>query len=257
MTGNRRLSIILPSFNDPRIEESISSIRRFDDINVVSIVVIDGGSSTEIQALIQGLLSKDDLFVSEPDNGIFDALNKGLDKCETEYIGWLGSDDVFSGDVYSSEVVAGLAEHDLYVANLYFVLNGRVTRKTLSWPSKHGLVKWGFHNPHYATFGRASLLKGERFLVDSRSSDIEYFLRIFKRNPRVATTAKVATWQGQGGFSNSSLKNVIRSNLEMIRLYERHDGVIVGAIAVALKLLYKVMSRAYFALVRVQINDGV
>ena len=83
------------------------------------------------------------------------------------------------------------------VANAAFFRNGYVTRKTYSLPARLGLVKLGLHNPHFATFGRASVLKSERFNVGLRGSDIEYFLKIFSKRPRVTTLNEVATLQEQ------------------------------------------------------------
>ena len=134
MTCRKSLSIILPSFNDFRILRAIESIRRFDDINAVKILIIDGGSAPEIIKSVKLLLKEADVFISEPDEGIFDALNKGLRICDSEFIGWLGSDDMFTGLVLSSEVIGILKKYDLLVADLYFFNNGYVTRKTSAWP---------------------------------------------------------------------------------------------------------------------------
>ena len=102
---NKRLSIILPIYNDARIADAIRSVRRFDNIGTVRLVVIDGGSKKEVKDMISTLLAPGDVFISEPDDGIFDALNKGLGCCGTEFIGWLGSDDVFTGKVLAGDVV--------------------------------------------------------------------------------------------------------------------------------------------------------
>src|ERR1017187_3672347 len=109
MIEAKRISIIVASYNDPRIVGAIRSIRHFDDMDTVKIVVIDGGSAPDVQRLIKESLTEDDIFVSERDRGIFDALNKGLDACDTEFIGWLGSDDVFTGSIKASAVVSALS----------------------------------------------------------------------------------------------------------------------------------------------------
>ena len=257
MTGNRRLSIILPSYNDSLIERAIRSIRGFDDIRAVRIVVIDGGSSEETKRLIRACLSSEDIFISERDKGIFDALNKGLDACDTEFIGYLGSDDMFTGDVPASRVLRALAECDLMVANAAFFRNGYVTRKTYSLPARLGLVKLGLHNPHFATFGRASVLKSERFNVGLRGSDIEYFLKIFSKRPRVTTLNEVATLQEEGGFSNRSVVAILRTNFELASVHARYTNWLLGPMAVIVKLAYKLLSKAYFRLFRVRIATSL
>lgn len=253
--GNRRLSIIVPSYNDSRIGRAIRSIRRFDDIDTVRIVVVDGGSSVEIKQTIKGGLSSEDVFISESDKGIFDAFNKGLDACDTEFIGWLGSDDLFTGRVLASQVVTALAEHDLFVANVAFFRDGMVTRITYSLPARLGLVRYGPNNPHFATFGTASLLRSERFRVGMRGSDIEYFIKIFNKQPRVAALNVVATAQEEGGFSNRSTIDVLRTNFELIPVFARQTNWLIGPMAVSLKLACKVVSSVHCKLHRTRLPE--
>ena len=254
MTAHKRLSIIVPSYNDSRIERAIQSIKRFDDTQSVKIVVIDGGSPSELKQSITASLSSSDTFVSEPDKGVLDALNKGLDVCDTEFIGWLGSDDMFTGNVLASQVIALLAEYDLLVANLEFFRNGYITRVHHALPSRLGLTKFGLHNPHFATFGSASLLKSERFKIGLRGSDIEYFIRIFNRKPRVTSLSVTAVLQEEGGFSNSSIADILRTNLELISIYAHYTNWLLGPMAVMIKLSYKFSSKAYRWVFREQIQ---
>lgn len=246
MTSAKRLGIILPSFNDIRIAKAIASIRRFDDVNCVKLLVIDGGSRPEVCEAILPLLRDGDVFIHERDLGIFDALNKGLDLCDTEFIGWLGSDDLFTGQVQASIVLQELAQHDLFIADLAIFGEGRVQRITHSRPSTLGLVRFGLHNPHYSTFGRASLLRSERFELNLLAADISYFVRIFARHPSVACTARVGTLQGAGGFSNTSYKRILRINWQLLRIYGAATHPLVAPLALLLKLGYKFWSSIYY-----------
>src|ERR1700722_18695786 len=142
MTANKRLSIILPSYNDARVERAIRSIRCFDDAQIVRIILIDGGSNRETLELIRRSLTPADVLVSEPDKGIFDALNKGLDLCETQFIGWLGSDDVFTGNLPASEVVRALEQNDILVANVAHFRGDFITRVTHGAPSRLGMTRF-------------------------------------------------------------------------------------------------------------------
>lgn len=242
------LSIILASFNDPRIVDAIASIRRFDDVAAVRLVIIDGGSSEYVQDLIRQNLAAGDIFLCEKDRGIFDGLNKGLDRCDTEYVGWLGSDDRFTSRVLASEVIAALERHELFIANVAFFREGRVLRITHSLPSRLGLVKYGLHNPHYATFGRAELLKSERFDLGLMGSDVDYFHRIFDKKPSVATTSAIATLQFAGGYSNSSYWKILRINWQLLASYARHNNILIAPLLLLVKLGYKALATSYFRL---------
>lgn len=249
VAGERTLTIIIPSFNDLRILRAIRSVREFDDVGVVAIVVVDGGSRPEVIAAIAGSLSAQDVLISGPDRGIFDGLNKGLQAVQTPFIGWIGSDDLFSGEVRASMVIDRLEHHDLFVANTVHFVDGKVTRVTHSWPSRLRLARYGLNNPHFSTFGRSDLLMRERFSLGLRGSDIEYFLKVFRRVPRVTTSSKVCTLMEEGGFSNSSFRSIVKTNLELYNVYRANGSAIGAAFAIAMKLGYKACSAALFKVV--------
>jgi glycosyltransferase involved in cell wall biosynthesis len=250
MTQSKRLSIILLSYNDPRIADAINSVRRFDDVATVRLVLVDGGSKQEIRDLIQPLLSSDDVFVCERDKGIFDALNKGLERCTTEFIGWLGSDDAFTCQVRASDVVRSLQSYDLLVAGTALVRGNEVRRVSHALPSRLGLVKYGLNNPHFSTFGRARLLKSERFEVGMLGADIAYFLRIFDQKPTVETRSAIATLMNEGGFSTKSYVSALRVNLGLMSVYRKSTNFAVAPIAIIIKLTYKACSTLYYKIFR-------
>lgn len=248
--GGKVLTIIIPSFNDLRILGAIDSVRDFDDAGLASILVVDGGSHPTVVSQISERLTDRDVLISEPDQGIFDALNKGLDAVDTDFIGWIGSDDRFSGEVKSSEVLGRLKASDLFVGATAHVKGATVTRITPSWPARRGLVRYGLNNPHFSTFGRSELLKQERFRLGLRGSDIEYFLRVFARAPVVSATDKICTLMEEGGFSNSSYRAILRTNAELFRVYRAQSSMPIATLAIVVKLGFKVYSAALSRLLR-------
>lgn len=250
--AEKRISIILASYNDARIAEAIKSVRLFDDCNTVRLVIIDGASRPEVVDIIRENILPGDYFVTEKDDGVFDALNKGLAACKTEYIGWLGADDRFTGRVKASEVVGVLADYDLYVANVAMFREGRVRRVTFAYPSSVGLDRLGLHNPHYATFGRAELLKNETFRLDILGSDIDYFLRVFGKRPRILSKNVVATLMLEGGFSSANPKKILQINAQLYSVYSAFGNPLTAAVAVALKFSSKVLSVIYYSVVSVK-----
>jgi glycosyltransferase len=249
------LSIILPSYQDDRIANAIQSIRRFDDQGCVKIIVIDGGSDNKIICKIQSLLSIDDILIAEPDKGIFDGLNKGLDISDTEFIGWLGSDDEFTGQVLSSDVIKNLKKYDMFVANCVVFKGDRVRRLTHAFPSTIGLVRLGLHNPHFSTFGKACLFKSIRFNLNLMGSDIEYFIKIFSNKPSVKHTSLVSTMQAEGGYSSKSNLKILRINYELIRVYSNASNPVIAVFAVVVKLSYKLLSTLHYKIFPKYISD--
>ena len=251
----KRLSVIIASYNDKRIERAIRSVRYFDDVNTVRLVVIDGGSSPDVIELIRSHLTPDDVLISERDRGIFDGLNKGLDNCSTEFLGWLGSDDLFTGKVMASDVLRNLENNDLYIANVAFFRGTKVRRITYALPSRFGLVKFGIHNPHYGTFGRVSLLRSERFDLSLLGSDIDYFHKIFDRKPRIVTDTKIATLQFEGGFSNASYRKMLNINWQLLATYARFNNVVIAPVLLLTKVGYTALMRARFTLFPVDVRS--
>jgi glycosyltransferase involved in cell wall biosynthesis len=242
----KEISIILPSFRDKRIIQAIASIRAFDDISTVRILVIDGGSDAELVESIKAALTPDDVLISEADKGIFDALNKGLNQVATDYVGWLGSDDLFTGDFLASEVVKQLAQNDIFVSSLILFRGERILRFTHARPSAFGLARFGLHNPHYATFGRAELFCKFRFEVENISADIEYFLKVFEQDPKVSFTSSVGVLQADGGFSTQSISHSVAVNLSVFAIYRKYMNVLFATASVFIKVFHKVLSLFYY-----------
>jgi glycosyltransferase len=246
--AGKQLSIILPSYNDARIKEAIESVRRFDDIDTVRLVIIDGGSKPEVVDILKGAVRPGDILVSEPDKGIFDALNKGLDRVETPYLGWLGSDDLFTGQVKASDVVAALQTSDLFVTTVAVFRGDRVRRMTRPWGAANGLTRYGLHNPHYGTFGHSKLMQASRFRLDLMGSDIAYFLEVFGGDARVSSTSAICTLQAEGGFSTRSLGKMLTINRELWQVYRARSNMMAASAALLLKLGYKGINAFWFKL---------
>lgn len=94
MKENFSISIVTPCFNaESYIEEAIKSVRDQNYKNVEHIVVDGGSTDATVEILEQHPEIK---YISEPDNGIYDALNKGLKLANGDLIGWLNADDEYA-----------------------------------------------------------------------------------------------------------------------------------------------------------------
>lgn len=251
------LSIIIPSFRDLRILRAIKSVRRFDDIGDVQVVIVDGGSDATFIDRIRTALEPQDILIWEPDEGIFDALNKGLERATGDMIGWIGSDDIFHTEVTASEIVTALQTVDLVVAGTAMVDNDRIKR--VYWlpsnPSKAAF--FGVHNPHFSTFGRSDVLRRARFDKSCPIADIGYFLDIFETNPIVHVDRRIVTLQQVGGYSNGSIAKSVAMNALSYPLYRSHVSPLRALTAMVLKVAPKVVSAALYKLYPKTIKDDL
>lgn len=249
------LSIVVPSFHDNRIFRTIRSIRRLDDCGSVQIVVIDGGSNKKLLEGIQQQLETRDILISEPDQGIFDALNKGTDAAEGRYLGWLGSDDIFSEQVKASQLIEVLKTHEVCVGNTVLLNQRRVVRVFKSWPVARGLVKYGLHNPHFSTFGHTELFRKRKFDVTHPAADIDYFIQLFNETKTVKVSDREFVYMQAGGFSNGSIRRSIRINKSLIPIYGQYHPRLVALGIVVAKLVIKLAMQTYYRVARQNVND--
>ncbi|HEX3033790.1 MAG TPA: glycosyltransferase family 2 protein [Thermodesulfobacteriota bacterium] len=157
-------------------------------------------------------------WISEPDNGIYEALNKGIRLASGDVIGILHSDDVFT-DEHVIEKVAAIFEkrnaHLLYSDLEYIDKNNKTFRKWRS--GKFKSLRFGWMPPHPTLFVKKSLFD-KYGLYDTRlqiSSDYEMVLRLFgKENLRVSYLPEVTVKMRTGGASNRSIGNIVQKSRE-------------------------------------------
>lgn len=110
MANSPLVSIITPSYNQAHfLEETIQSVISQDYGNL-EYIIVDGGSTDGSVEIIQQYANRIDWWVSEPDRGQTDAINKGFDKANGEILAWLNSDDTYIPGAIS-EAVAYLTNH--------------------------------------------------------------------------------------------------------------------------------------------------
>lgn len=183
-----KISIITVSYNAAAtIEQTISSVvnQRYKDIEYI---IIDGGSTDGTVDIIQKYADKIAYWVSEPDKGIYDAMNKGIKAATGDYIQIIGSDDcLYDSDTISKvakniqsdeEHSAGLA--DIYSYGIYGVDDGKHIEKyagnahAKNNPDNHDMI------PHGGMFVKRSIYLDNLFDISYKiSADYKFFLTCF------------------------------------------------------------------------------
>lgn len=175
-----RISIITVVYNAVQtIEQTITSVLS-QSYNDVEYIIIDGGSTDGTLDIIEKYREKLAYFISEPDNGIYDAMNKGITKATGEVVGLLNADDWYEPDALT------------IVGNAFKVSSVGVVFGNMQYIEKNGGKKyWEMRNldelfigmpiPHPATFVRNSIYKRYGYF-DTRyhiSADHEFILRLY------------------------------------------------------------------------------
>ena len=215
-----KVSIITVSYNSEKtIEDTIQSVIS-QDYQDIEYIIIDGASSDATKSIIDNYKTDISCFISEPDAGIYDAMNKGINASNGDLIGILNSDDVYSNSSVVSDMVNALGKSDAVYADLVYVDFNNLDKVKRVWKSgrfKKRAFYFGWMPPHPTFFVKKECyLNFGLYSLSLRSAaDYELMLRfIHKNNIRVSYLPEIIVKMRVGGVSNISLKNRILANRE-------------------------------------------
>jgi glycosyltransferase involved in cell wall biosynthesis len=218
--GDMKLSIITVVLNNQTgIRDCIKSVLKqtYKDIEYITV---DGGSTDGTLQVIKEFRDRISKCVSEPDRGIYDAMNKGIQMASGDVVGFLNSDDFYP----HQEVLAKVAEVfqqksiDSCYGDLEYVDSVDTSRILRSWRSGPYLKKrfyWGWMPPHPTFFARKKVYEeyGTFNHELGSAADYELMLRLLvKHKITTAYIPEVLVKMRTGGMSNASLRNRIRAN---------------------------------------------
>lgn len=241
-----KITIITAVYNRERtIAAALTSLHAQTHPNIEHII-IDGGSTDGTLAILEAAAARPQTtLISEPDSGIYDALNKGLVRATGEVIGILHSDDLFADAAVLADVAQAFQQTptDAVYGDLDYIANDGTARIIRHWrsgaysPTK---LRYGWMPPHPALFVRKPVIDAHGG-YDTKlriAADYDAILRWFTRAritpvyiPRVLVKMRV------GGESNRSLERVIQKSREDLTALRRND---IGGLAA---LLWKNLSK--------------
>ena len=207
-----KVSIITISFNaKSTIEKTLQSVANQSYKNIEHIIV-DGGSKDNTLEICNSF-SHVSKIISEPDNGVYDAFNKGLKLATGDIIGFLNADDVFFNENSVQEIVNPFSnnETDIVYGNLDYVNEeGKVIRNWISKPYEKGLIKKAWMPAHPTFYCKKEVYDrfggyNDSFII---GGDFELCLRFLEVNkvPSFYLNKKLVKML-IGGISNSGLKS--------------------------------------------------
>jgi glycosyltransferase involved in cell wall biosynthesis len=212
------ITIITATFNSAStIQDCLQSVS--SQTCQAQHIMIDGGSTDETLQIVKSYPHITTL-VSEPDNGIYDAMNKGISLATGDIIGILNSDDFYADSNVLEKVTEVFADPDIHscYADLVYVDPTDPTKITRNWksgPFNHRNFYWGWMPPHPTFFVRRSVYqKYGLFNLDLGSAaDYELMLRfLVKHKITTAYIPEVLVKMRTGGASNASLKKRLLAN---------------------------------------------
>ncbi len=217
-----KVSIITVAFNAAdTIADALRSVDQQKHPEIEHLI-IDGGSSDGTQAIVEGHSKPWRFMSSEADEGLYDAMNKGLRKATGDVIGVLNADDLLEDNEVIADVAAAFAEGgtDAVYGDLVYVAADDLDQVTRTWkagPYRKGRFLKGWMPPHPTFYAKAWMFRtygGYRTCLSS-SADYELMLRlVHKHGARLQYLRRTMVRMRVGGKSNISLRNRFRANLE-------------------------------------------
>ncbi len=200
-----RISIVMVCLNSVRtIERTIISVisQDYDD---VEYIVIDGGSTDGTVDIIKKYEQYISCWISEKDDGIYDAMNKGIDRATGDVIAFLNSDDWYEENIFG-EIARRYEDLELQVlcGDIYFHRNNGVVRSHISKDDIEQEIRYcmGYH--HSAMFVRKHLFNQfGKFDTQYRIvADYDWLLRVYDGHVYIAAADRVFTNFSYGGISS-------------------------------------------------------
>jgi glycosyltransferase involved in cell wall biosynthesis len=220
-----KISVITVCYNSAStLERALQSVADQDWSNIEHIV-IDGGSTDCSIDILEGFRSQLAYMVSEPDHGIYDAMNKGLAQANGEIICFLNADDQYASANVLSLVASQMRDHNLdaLMGDVGFYREGdssRMVRRYRSDRFHPGRLAWGWMPAHPALFLRREVVERVGgFRTDYRiAGDFEFIVRAFHgREVRYRHLPEVLVRMQTGGASTDGWRSKVLLNREVLR----------------------------------------
>ncbi len=241
-----KISVITVAYNSAAtIARTLRSVARQQHPNIEHIV-IDGGSQDDTVAQVQRHGSHVHTLVSEPDHGIYDAMNKGLANATGEIVVFLNADDYYAHPSVLTKVDSMFADASLDmvfgdVAFFRATQPDQPIRRYRSDRFKPSRISWGWMPAHPALFVRRSVFESTGpFQINFRiAGDFEWVARAFQNKTlRYRHLPEVVVHMQTGGISTQGWRSTVQLNCEVMRAC-RTNGIATNWFKILSKYPFK------------------
>lgn len=225
-----KISIITVCYNSAdTIEDTIRSVlsQGYEDIEYI---VVDGGSKDGTIDILNKYRDNIDKYISEPDKGVYDAMNKGIMLATGDLIGFINADDFYTDNNVIRQIIAAFEDNDVdcCYGDLEYVDGkdlSKVKRRWKSQPYREGLFEKGWHPPHPTFIVKKNIYDrfGSFDLDYDIGSDYELMLRFLRKfGIKYCYIPHVLVRMRIGGISNKNLWHIVKANIECYRAWEKN-----------------------------------
>lgn len=244
------ISIITATFNSAKtLKDTIQSVLRQTNKDF-EYLIIDGGSTDETIDIVKSYESEFSgrlKWVSEKDQGIYDAMNKGIKMASGDVVGILNSDDYFTSDDILQTVDNAFKSHeiDAIYGDIHFIRDGNPQKCVRYYSSRMFQPFWlrfGFMPAHPSFYCKQEIFdKAGLYSLDYKiGADYEMMVRLFKRHKiKSLYVNKDFVTMRTGGASNNNVRSRLTLIEEDVKAC-RVNGIYTNRFFIMLKFLYKI-----------------
>jgi glycosyltransferase len=211
------------------------------------LLVIDGASTDTTLKIIESFGSDAIRIISEKDNGVYDAMNKGFRLFRGNVVGFLNSDDTFHDPNALGDIAAAMRDSDIVYGDLDMVTDHQTKRLVRSWRGgkfRRHSFQLGWVPPHPTFYMRREVVQkvGDYDLSYVTTADYDYMLRALALNNfRVRYIPRTIADFQMGGISTRGWRVSARGNLECLRSRRAHLHAPVIDAAFFLRFLRRIL----------------
>ena len=250
------ISIITATFNSAKtLKDTIQSVLRQTNKDF-EYLIIDGGSTDETIDIVKSYESEFSgrlKWVSEKDQGIYDAMNKGIKMASGDVVGILNSDDYFTSDDILQTVDNAFKSHeiDAIYGDIHFIRDGNPQKCVRYYSSRMFTPFWlrfGFMPAHPSFYCKREVFeRAGLYSLDYKiGADYEMMVRLFKKYKIVSRYInKDFVTMRTGGASTRNVKSRLTLIKEDVRAC-RDNGIYTNELFICLKFLYKIFEFRVF-----------
>lgn len=229
-----KISVITATFNSSATVRDTLESMLLQTNKDVEYIIKDGGSKDETIAICRQYESKFDgrlIVLSCPDNGIYDAMNQGIEAATGDIVGILNSNDVFYDERVLERVAQAFvndAEIGCVYGDLEFVDANDITKVVRVWKGSEyvdGGFRRGWHPAHPTFYARREFFKkyGAFDTAFDVSADFELMLRFMERyHVKGKYIPENFVKMRMGGESTGSIRNIIKGNKNILLAFKKN-----------------------------------
>lgn len=222
-----KISLITVCYNSEKtIKDTIESVL-LQNYQNYEYIIIDGNSKDKTLDIIKSYENKFNSklkYISEPDKGLYDAMNKGIALATGDIIGILNSDDILYDKSVFQNIVDNFTNCDGVYSNL-LLMNEDFTKITRNFKSKKLTKKKGFHPPHPTLYLKKEVFEkyGNYNLNYRIAADLDFMYRIINSNVNLKYVDSYFVKMRTGGVSTNGLKGYYKNFKESYKVLKNNN----------------------------------